>query len=99
VKYSVTLSTGGTTNGTALPYVQSVTLKCGEPGQDIGLRAYDGTATIRIPVEPAGVLTSPLRIEKNGTIYGIALVDPADPRASKLRVQTKSGTKALARFP
>jgi hypothetical protein len=99
VKYIVSFSIGAPAVGSSLPYVQNVTLCAGIPGQDIGLRAYDGTAIIRIPVEPAGLLTSPLRIAKNGVTYGIALVDPADPRASKLRVQTKSGTKALARFP
>ncbi len=65
---------------------------------DIGLRAYDGTAIIKIACEPAGVLTSPLRIHKNGTIYAIVLVELNDARASKFRVKTSSGIKALAKM-
>lgn len=65
---------------------------------DIGLRAYDGTGIIKIACEPAGVLTSPLRIHKNGTTYAIALVDPADNRGSKIRIRTSSGVKTLVRL-
>lgn len=63
--------------------------------QDIGLRVFDGTKIVSITVEDTGTLTSPLRIAKNGTIYGIILVDPSDPCASKIRIQTSLGTKAL----
>lgn len=65
---------------------------------DIGLRAYDGTGVVKIACEPAGVLSSPLRIHKNGTIYAIVLVDQSDSRASRTRIKTNSGTKALAKF-
>ncbi len=65
---------------------------------DIGLRVYDGTSAITIACEPQGTLTSPLRISKNGQTYGIALVDPSDPMASKIRIQTSSGIKALRKF-
>ena len=65
------------------------------PPIDIGLRVYDGTAIISIACEPAGTLTSPLRIRKNEVTYGIVLVDPSDPNASKLKIQTSSGVKAL----
>jgi hypothetical protein len=68
------------------------------PSADIGLKAYDGTGIITIAVEPAGTVTSPLRIAKGGTIYGIMLVDPSDSSASKLRIQTSSGVKALKKF-
>ena len=64
---------------------------------DIGLRVYDGTSVVKIACEPAGVLTSPLRIHKNGTTYAIVLVDPSDSRASKIRIKTNSGIKALAK--
>jgi hypothetical protein len=69
-----------------------------QPAVDIGLRAYDGTATIKIACE-SGPLTSPLRIGKNGTTYGILLVPPTAVNASKLRIQTASGTKALQKLP
>jgi len=65
---------------------------------DIGLRVYDGTAIISIACEPAGTLTSPLRIAKNGIIYGIVLVDPSDPDATGIRVQTSAGVKALRKY-
>lgn len=64
---------------------------------DIGLRIWDGGAEpTKFACEPEGTLASPLRIAKNGTIYGIVLVDPSDPRASKTRILTKSGVKSLA---
>lgn len=65
---------------------------------DIGLRAYDGANIIKIAAEPLGILTSPLRIFKNGNIYGIVLVNPSDPYASKIRIQTKSGIKSLRKY-
>jgi hypothetical protein len=71
-------------------------------GQDIGLRAYDGTQTIRIECElpnATGQVVSPLRITKNGTTYGITLVPIDSPRASKFRIQTPSGVKAWAKIP
>jgi hypothetical protein len=66
---------------------------------DIGLRVRDGAATLRIGCEPAGTLTSPLRIQKNGTTYGIILVDPDSPEASHIRIQTHSRTKAWMKLP
>lgn len=65
---------------------------------DIGLRAYDGSNVIKIACEPPGISTSPLRISKNGTTYAVTLVDPADSRASKIRVKTSSGIKALRKY-
>ncbi len=35
---------------------------------------------------------------KKGDIYGIALVDPGDPDASKIRIKTSSGIKALRKY-
>jgi hypothetical protein len=65
---------------------------------DIGLRAYDGNAIIKIAAEP-GSPTSPGRITKNGTTYGIVLVDTNAPDASKIRIQTSSGVKAWKKLP
>jgi len=65
---------------------------------DIGLRVFDGTAVLPIAAEPVGTLTSPLRIAKNDWIYGVVLVDIADPNATKIRINTSSGPKALLRF-
>ena len=66
-------------------------------GIDIGLRLYqDGIR--RVAVYPGGALSSSLRIYKNG-IHAVVLVDPADANASKMRLQTTSGVKALCLFP
>jgi len=67
--------------------------------EDIGLRVFDGTQTVSIAVEPLGTLTSPLRIAKDGVIYGIALVDVGDPNESGIRIRTSSGIKALRKYP
>ncbi len=66
---------------------------------DIGVRVYDGTSTIKITTEPYGTLTSPFRINKNGTNYGVLLVPTTDPKASRIRIQTASGTKAFETLP
>lgn len=65
---------------------------------DIGLRVYNGTEKVSIAAEPQGTLTSPLRIAKDGDIYGIALVDAGDPNASGVRIKTSSGVKALRKY-
>jgi hypothetical protein len=65
---------------------------------DIGLRIYDGATTTSIAAEPLGALTSPLRIFKNGNIYGIVLVSTTDAMASKIRIMTSSGVKALRKY-
>lgn len=66
--------------------------------EDIGLRVYDGAKIIKIACEPAGVLSSPLRIQAKGITYSIVLVDPQDKRASKIKIKTKSGIKSLAKI-
>lgn len=65
---------------------------------DIGLRAYDGTGITKIACEPVGTLTSPLRMAKNGIVYGIVLVPVTDANASKIRIQTSSGIEALRKY-
>jgi hypothetical protein len=70
----------------------------GPPANDIGLRAYDGTGTIKIACE-VGTATSPLRISKNGTTYGILLVTTNAANASRIRILTSSGIKAMQQLP
>jgi len=65
---------------------------------DCGLRIRTGTLTLAIACEPAGTLTSPLRILKGGSTYGIVLVATTDANASPLRIQTSSGVKALRKY-
>jgi hypothetical protein len=69
---------------------------------DIGLRAFDGYDTYRIACEvpeQGGVLTSPMRIHKNGTDYGVVLTELNTTNATRLRIQTPSGLKALEYLP
>ncbi len=66
---------------------------------DIGLRLYDGQKIVKIACEPIGTVTSPLRIARDGTIYGIVLVAPGSPTATGIIIQTASGPKALAKLP
>jgi uncharacterized delta-60 repeat protein len=68
-------------------------------GYDVGLRAHDGTAVIKLACEPDGQTTSPIRINKNGKNYGVLLVPTDSPDASKFRIQTSSGVKALRKLP
>jgi len=69
-----------------------------DPYIDIGLRLYDGSNTIQVACEPSGTLTSALRIRKGATTYGIVLVDTTDSNASKIRINTSSGIKAIAKL-
>jgi hypothetical protein len=69
---------------------------------DIGLRVFDGDETISVAIYPEGDLTSPLRIGKDGVTYSILLVDPDDPMASDVKIQTDGGEMAfgdLAKVP
>lgn len=89
----IALGLGGSAHADSLDF----TLNTGG-AVDIGLHIQDGAATIRVACEPPGTLTSPLRIHKNGTTYGIILVDPNSPDATKIRIQTPSGVKALQKL-
>jgi hypothetical protein len=43
---------------------------------------------------PAG-MGGVLKINKNGTIYAVYLVETTDPEASNVRIRTSTGTKAI----
>ncbi len=93
---STTIYTIQCVNAVGDPAQQSVTVTVNAPpaGNDCGMRVFDGTSTITLDCETPATTTS-LRIHKNGTTSGIKLVDPADHNASRLRIQTPSGVKAL----
>ncbi|MCK9614188.1 MAG: hypothetical protein M0R48_01640 [Candidatus Omnitrophica bacterium] len=59
--------------------------------QDIGLRLRDGVENVPMAVQPVAASTSPLRIYKNGTIYGIKLVPINHPAATKVHIKLPSG--------
>ncbi len=92
--YNFYLRNGSSVGSTLLDSVSASTKA--KTYLDIGLRYYDGTNIVHIAIDPT--LPSPLRIAKNGKIYNIALVSITDPKASKLRVMTSSGIKALRKF-
>lgn len=69
-------------------------------GVDIGLRVNDGTGIIRVAAEPAGIVTSPLRIFAQGRVNGIVLIDPGDANASLYRIRIPDGSiKTFCRLP
>jgi hypothetical protein len=65
---------------------------------DIGLRLREGASTVRVACKPP-VTSSPLRISKNGTTYGIALVEPYATNASKMQIMTPAGIRAWRKLP
>ena len=65
---------------------------------DCGLRVYNGTKILKIDCESAGTLTSPLRIRKGETTYGIVLVPTSDANALPIRINTSSEVKALKKI-
>jgi hypothetical protein len=65
-----------------------------------GLRYYDGTQIVNLACESScDAPTSQLRFFKEGVIYGLPLVDIADPNASTLRINVPAGIKAIRKFP
>jgi len=100
--YTLSCTGWGGTSGS-----DSVTVNVSAPpptacngGVDIGLRMNDGTV-FKAAAQPGdeSAITSSLRIFQNGRKYGIVLVDPSDANASKYRVQTPSGIKAICKLP
>ncbi len=91
--YADTYAAGSYSAGRSVvqPFVSS-------DGIDIGLRLYDGSTTNVIAAEPSAGLSSPLRIAKNGTVYGIMLVETNHASATPFHIQTSDGVRALRRF-
>ncbi|MBD3246832.1 MAG: hypothetical protein GF333_07475 [Candidatus Omnitrophica bacterium] len=66
---------------------------------DRGLRVYDDGEKVPVAVRPADESNSPLRIHTDGTTYGIELVDPTDPLATNMRINTpRDGIKAIKKY-
>ena len=64
------------------------------PTQYAGLRYFHGTVKELCLVAPADAPVSVWRINKNGTVYAVYLVDTSDPNASPVRINTAAGIKA-----
>jgi len=71
----------------------------GFPTQYSGLRTYYGGAVKELCLVAAGDAPSGmggvLKVDKNGTLYAIYLVETSDGDASSVRVRTSTGTKAI----
>ncbi|MHB9019530.1 MAG: DUF2341 domain-containing protein [Minisyncoccota bacterium] len=65
---------------------------------DCGLRVSDGLLVIVLGCDPIDILTSPFKVSKGGSTYGVKLVDTTDPDASKIRIQTSAGTKSIIKL-
>ena len=70
---------------------------CVKLTSDCGLRGFDGTNILKFACETVDPPTSPLRINTPSSgLRGIVLVDPTDLLATKFRIRTAVGTKALS---
>jgi hypothetical protein len=67
----------------------------GFPTQYSGLRYFAGTVKELCLVAVADAPAGPQwRIDKNGTVYAVYLVDTSDSNASQVRINTPAGIKA-----
>lgn len=64
------------------------------PTQYAGLRYFSGTVKELCLVAPADAPISVWRVNKNGTVYAVYLVETTDPNASGVRINTAGGIKA-----
>lgn len=86
--------------GTDYEYeIVEVVVPPGFPTQYSGLRVYYSAAVRELclvaegdaPLGMGGVI----KIDKNGTLYAVYLVETTDPLATPVRVQTSTGIKAV----
>jgi len=68
------------------------------PSTYCGLKMYDGVETVSLGCEPEGTLNSDLRISRHGVTFGVIMVDVADPAASRIKMQTPEGVKAVRKY-
>tara|TARA_Y100000310_G_scaffold9283_1_gene9705 strand:+ start:534 stop:1352 length:819 start_codon:yes stop_codon:yes gene_type:complete len=71
-----------------------------DPYQDIGLKIYNGTTPVPIAIEMSEA-DSELKIYKNGTTYGVALIPEAEfgqSHDSGIRIKTSSGIQGLRKY-
>ncbi len=63
-----------------------------------GLKYYDGAGVVPLACEKPENLNSQLRIYKAPYTYGVVLTDVDDPNASKIRVNTLNGPRAVRKY-
>lgn len=75
------------------------TTSFGFPTQFFGLKAYYRGAVKNLCLVAAADAPSSmggvLKVNKNGTLYGVYLVETTDPNASPCYIRTSTGTKAI----
>lgn len=71
---------------------------CVQSDVDCGFKGYDGASIVAFACEREGAVTSPLRIRRNGVTRGIILVNTTDSKASKFKIMTSSGIKAIKKL-
>ena len=80
-------------------YLRTASYWLGFPTQFFGLKTYfqgavQNLCLVSVADTPAG-MGGKLFINKNGTTYGIYLVDTTDTNASPIRIKTTTGTKSI----
>ena len=69
------------------------------PTQYFGLKAYYQGAVQNLclvaEADAPGSMGGVLKVNKNGTLYGVYLVETTDPNASPCYIRTSTGTKAI----
>jgi len=69
------------------------------PTQYFGLKAYYRGAVQNLclvaEADVPGSMGGVLKVNKNGTLYGVYLVETTDPNASPCYIRTSTGTKAI----
>lgn len=68
------------------------------PAVYCGLKTGDDAQVVILGCEPQGTVTSHLRVSRYGVTFGVLLVDPADPAASRIKFKTPEGIKAVRKY-
>mgnify|MGYP001603977257 FL=1 len=79
-------------------YAADLILDIGFPVQYSGLRFWDGQVrelSLVAESDAPGGIGGVLKVRKGGVTYAVYIVEPDDPNASRIRVQTNAGIKAL----
>ena len=63
------------------------------------MRFFDGTQNVVSACEYPGVLTSRFRIFNKGITFGVILIDPAKPKASRWRIMAPEAARAVRKYP
>lgn len=85
-------------NSSGMTGYAEITVNTYIPCVDSGVRVKSNSSTFKIGMDPSAPASS-LRINKNGTVIGLKLVNVVGSDASPVRVRTVNGTRALQKCP